>query len=566
MKVRGSPTFVSSLAVVLAGSIVVGCGPSPVPLVLPTSAPATHTAAPIASEPEAVPQRRSSEAFVAAARPDAVVAWVKRMLFAPEVAQLERGLGLAPGSLSTPEGLEALGVDRAGTATLEAFELDARSAAEAERLAHVDRAQPDAELADALVLESKRVQEGFVLTRLRVPAKPGGALRRVVETALQRAHASQWRAPSADVSVLGFEEAIWILRDVPGALEVSIAMGQREIRGALVRSAVAALSAWGEGTLPRLDGDDFALVVHPAAIARAGAWIGVSRTAEVAFGEAIDPSQSRRILVEGFREATQALRLDAPRGAPRYAEVRVAARGPRVVVRSSLAKDEPSFEPSSWSASVDTLVPGASSFVSINGALAYDWPLLPATDGLNPYLGGAAHTAMRESGFAGYLLLLGDAPFFAARLSLELAEPLSQPTRPFLQRFERLGVAMLPRSVVHVGTLVASATEEKAACALSRVDEKCPKAERIPTKGALAQGGFYVSRRRIDDRWVLVASRDKAALDATKIELAHGAHRAVEGALDFDSMFGRKGLGRYRVEVALGADGRSFEATCNPIP
>jgi hypothetical protein len=182
---------------------------------------------------------------------------------------------------------------------------------------------------------------------------------------------------------------------------------------------------------------------------------------------------------------------------------------------------------------------------------------------VNPYRGHAANDAIHEAGAAGMLVIAGDAPFVAARIALETAEELGQPTKAFMRRFERLGVAHVERSIVYVGLVADGADEEHVACALSRTGERCGKDERIPDKGITTVRGYSVARRRIDGRWLILASRERKAIGAAKVSLSQGPAPLVRAALDLKEILGRADLGSFRFDVDLSSDRRSFEAKCH---
>ncbi len=521
--------------------------------------------------------RKSTEAFTVSAHPVPLRAWLSRLFkLAPAStwAKAESQLDLPTGLLTSPTLLDDLGIDANGVLTLETFELDARATAQVKRIENVDRSLADDVLGETLAGEPHQ-RDGWFLTRLRVPVRAGAKLGKIVESSLGHLRASRWQSPSSDVRVFGLHDTLWVLRDVPGSLEIGLAMGPSDLRGSDARVALAALSAWGSAPPLELRESDIVAELHPSAIADAGLWIDLMRVLDVTSSGDVDVEVARRILAQGFREATETLRISAPDGAARYDDLRVTVRGLDITVKSSLASSAPRLDAATWSTDgaglADLAFPTTGSNVATNGALAYAWPLLPRTPGQNPFHGGTARRAVVDAGFAGAVLVLGDLPFLATRLALEGAEPLGQATLPFMRRFERLAVSHPSPTgeSIYFGLLVNDATEEQAACALAREPEKCAKTERIGAKGTTSLKGFFVTRRRVDGRWVVAASPDKALLDKTPLAVKAGARPALRATVDLDANLGKAtgaGLGRWAVVVERSADAASFELTCRPAP
>lgn len=135
-----------------------------------------------------------------------------------------------------------------------------------------------------------------------------------------------------------------------------------------------------------------------------------------------------------------------------------------------------------------------------------------------------------------------------------------------MRRFERLGVADVEGRPLYLGLLRANATDEQAACALAASDETCGKADRLPSSGVASIRGFFVGRRKLAGRWVVVASPKKELAEKGRVEVVAGPRPALGLVLDVGQELGIRQLGRYRIEVQMTPDRRSFQASCVPAP
>ncbi len=557
-----------------------GCGSPPAPPPEAPLAPTAATSAPRPPEPPA-PEghaRASSEGLVARVRATEL-ARARDLLaqIVPPAAIDQAGveLGLDPGTLTTSGALEKLGVDGAGVVTLETFQLDDRAAALADKLGGVQPDRDDASFG-ARYVETYRAARtpGWFLSRVRVPTT-NDVLGDRVESALTRRGGRRSVIADRDTAfTLG--RSVWHVKSEPGALRVELAIGDRPTDGRDVRSALAALGWWSATAAPALASTEtLSLRMRPSVVRESGSLLSSLQLGDDVASTA-DPDAAQLFFARVARESAALRGIDAPDGTPRYDSVVVTGTEKSYALTSTLSAGAEAFRPSDWSTQgADVAVDGATLTVAVNGPLLYGWKVIPTRAGVNPYYLRDINVEGGRAGFPTELLLAGDAPFLLLREAMEEAEALGQATLPWMRKWERLGAVLVTPAggsadTLYFGLLPASTTEEAAACALSRQETRCAPAERLKPKVVTSREGFRVTRRKIDGRWVVLASRSEVILKTAVVHVKSGARPAYAASLD-PAAFGRAlGLGRPLVMptlqggARLAADGRSYTFEIGP--
>jgi hypothetical protein len=494
--------------------------------------------------------------------------------FGPEPLQrFARLLGMQPQVLNGPGVLETLGIDAAGTILLEGFELDARAESQLTRLQGF---RPDLDpelLGEGLLSESRATQAGLVMGRVRVPVRPGGALRSTLERALSESGVRHVANLQGGGRAMATHDVVIVIQEEGSSLDVGFGLvraGSAEARSRLV---VAALKAWAKPKARTLDPTEHAvLTVRPGAVGKSGLIMGMIQT----FGAVRDlnPSQSRRMAAQGFREAAQNLRIDAPDGFPRYDHATLTLKGKTLELVAHLSRETAKLDDAAWKTD-GTVVdfPAADLLLSVNGSLLYGWPMLPPGDGKNPYRGRDLDNVLDDAGISGPVVLGPDMPFFVARAVVEGAENIGQRTLPFMRRFERIGATGIAGDGDPLFfAILAANDEERAKCALAVAETKCKKTDEIPAGKISKRDRFHVERKKVAGRWLFLASENKDNLSKLPAKLSQGARSAYEARFDIDKLTRELGatqktsFGRYRLSAERGTDGKSFRFVAQPAP
>ena len=168
------------------------------------------------------------------------------------------------------------------------------------------------------------------------------------------------------------------------------------------------------------------------------------------------------------------------------------------------------------------MIAGTNGRVSVNGALLYAWPLLPKGPG-NPFRASQVEEAVRKPSWRA-ALLGADLPIYLARDAVEKVSAVAPHTLAFMRRFERLGCATLEKTggLVCFGLMEKGATDASSACALEKDDGPCAAAAKVPLDRPTPRAGLFVTRKKVRDRWVLVAARTKPDLASLALSVVEG--------------------------------------------
>jgi hypothetical protein len=450
-----------------------------------------------------------------------------------------------------------LGVAASTRVVVEGSELDARAAAAAGRWRLYDPSLPRDVVGASLAEEPAAKKQGFVMSRVTVAS---------AETKLPELVAGAFRAESAPTPVEGGRmftrragDAV-VVRTVGGATEVARVVGTSPITPSDAKRVLQALDAWER---PPAESGALRVELRPPAMSLASFWLVTSRGVGPA---TVDPFSAARALEEG----KVALMVDAPEYEPRYAKV-VVEVGPTVVATADLAGSTPPPDPRLWSTDgADVEIDGARGKLSVNGELLFDWPLLPKSVRGNPY---RAHEIDRmvTRPTSRALLLGGELPFYLARLTVEQMEQVGQPTRRFMRRFERVGcVSLVDRggALACFGLVDASATEEQIGCALEPEDRGCATAARLVRDKPVGRAGFWIMRRKVGDRTVLLAARSVDDVKALKPKVVKGKRAAFVADVPPESLGSIPSLAdsAFHLEGKLAGSSLVFEARPIAMP
>jgi hypothetical protein len=543
----------------------------------PSASASAAPGVPLALDVKARPSHDGAVLRVRVSELERLRTLVVGMLGGRDLEDFERELGLDRGLLgrSGGEAFSRLGIDPTGVVTVEAFELDERADAAVGRLRAAmaaDEADRGGKFLDAYHASPR---SGWLLTRASFPVT-GDGLGDRIERALVERGGRRLPIASGEVAyTLG--RAVWHVATAGPKLRVELALGDHVTDPHDVRDALGALAAWAESASSDLAPNEGAsLRMRPAVVEASGLYLGAQRLAELDVGQALDADALRARAARIEDQAAALAGIDAPDGRPRYETVSFSLRGDTLSMTSTLAQGSPPLDKSDFvEDGAEFEVDGSTFRMGVNGAALYGWRILPTAPGVNPYYGRDVKRQMSHADFPAEVLLLGETPFLLARALMEGAEPIGQATLPFMRKWDRLGVAAVARPTrsaeeVFVGVLPAAATEENAACALSQKERGCAQTERIKPKGALSRGGFSITRRKIEGRWVVVASRDPALAKDAVVHVKVGPRPALAFAVDPAALAKDIGLSTggalpsLRAAARRADDGRGYTATLSP--
>ncbi len=572
-------------AALIALGALAACGSPPVStLAGPTpvaSQPAPDASAEAVPAPVVARARPSAEALVGRVRVSAIVA--ARKLLPPFAAkdfgnEITDELGLDRGILTAPDALQKLGIDQAGTITFETFELDEAGAAMGAKLHGLAQVPDDEDLSQSILHEHARTaRPGWFMTRVRVPVS-GDAFGDLLDRGLGRRGARRTEIRSGEVAyTLG--RAVWHTKRDGDSMLVELALSERLTEARDVRDALGALGAWSPTTSqPLLAGEDLVVRMVPSAMTTAGFFLAMQPLGEK-IDKITDPQALRRTLANAYRNARSFDTLDAPEGKPRYASVVITQSGDKTTLTSTFAADTEPPRAEDWADSgVDFTVDGSALGFSINGPLLYGWKMIAGRDGVNPYYGHDIGRTAERADFLAPFLFVGDAPFLFGRAAMEQIEQVGHATLPFVRKWDRVGAAVTTGpwmgidmfNVAFVGILPKTATEENAACALARDDKKCAAKDRLRPNAVANRAGWFVMRKKIDGRWVVMVSRNEASLKTLPIHVTEGARSPFIAMIDpkrtaqILGLTGSFTLPVFHSTLGLANDKKSFTFTLQP--
>ena len=411
-------------------------------------------------------------------------------VFGAARGELEHELGLSPGALSGD--LSELGVDPKRPVVVALAPLDADEESAVDALAAI---APDAANGQQIVdtyLRAKLPLESAM--RVVVPAVHPRDLAKTLGSLVARAG---WTSAGR-----GYTKPHQILEITAGASSVALDLaGAREPKTAF--DALERVMSASREPLPRLEGALHATWV-PASYARLGFLMGMTKVVGAISGESVDASQRARIAAEGSSEASSLFALAGPKGHPTFERVDVSARLEPFAITVRAHPGAGFSMPPTGAFAPSASVSIASARSELGGAVALmrGWPF-PADVVTLARNGGLAAI------FVGLPQLLAEAPRDLPRASHEAA-----PGDEMLGRFERAGQAWTPSGgAIWFGVLPQKTTRAAAQCSLAQ-DGRCTGAAKLPVGKTTKAGHGFAKVIELDRRWVLLLSKDAAALDA----------------------------------------------------
>jgi hypothetical protein len=466
----------------LAGVVLFGaCGGSPPPRDVHIEAP-LPSAAPVAAKPPVHP--------LSVPRDAALVASVDLGGLLKNAAlrgQLETALGLPSGALEP----SALGLDPGRPLVV------AIAGSDAAQRALIDDLRPLARSKQPTPATSRAIRRVLAVPswgtmRVLVPASDPRKLEQTAGALLEKdgwhKRRDGWAKHDATIEVSDDDKSVAF--DFGGGR-----------RGASLRN---------DGAAPALEGHALRATFSPRALADYGFLQGVTTSCEVASGDSIDASQRDRIAAQGFWESGRIYPLatfDA-------VDVELDLLPLEITVRAKPGRAFTMPTPNAFAPSMSIAVDGAVSDFEESRTFALAWT----------FPGGDAEKMlemMRDSGWVGLVVALPHV--IAAGPSIE---------RDFggidMSRFDRSEVVhTAARDAIYVGVLPVGSKRAAAECALAP-STPCKKM-RLKLGAIVAVGDRFGRLVRIQNRFVVVASRDRDALKAKlAARTASGLH--VEAA------------------------------------
>ncbi len=563
------------LVLAFFGSVsLIGCTPAPTPLIIAPPAPvsvASASASASATPPLPPPTAPialdsampASPALVATVSGSALSSLLSIVIAAQPPDQresAERKLNLPRGALSSHTVLSDLGVDmkRPIVVAVASLSTDARPAFEELRSrAQKLLAPPQHEGGSAQAIHAafKNHGDAVLHTRLLVPASDPvrllNALTGILEAAeLPRVAAAAplqavWYRSRVAVALLSNADGVVI--DVVSGFPATAAadrIGER-----IVATLRSTLSGSGQAAAsPPLEGHFARVTFSPASLSELAFIVALSSTHASILGTAGNRDWSA---ARGLLAAAPLLDIVSGDRGPRYERVDIVAdydAGKLSAVETiTFGAAQGPVAPSAWAPTPSIQIPQAQAFLDASRSSVQSIPLARS-----PYIHWG--DLVRGADLLGFGLALATLPAGMGRVPMLWGPGVPDAT---FQRLERYGYALVPKSpeLVFWGLLPPSATAPQAACTLAEPAVDCTKL-RLAAGGVQNIGfGVFARLAAVGKRFVVLTSRDRAALARVDVKLTSAPVAPVHASFTYAALPAQKFF--YETEWLLAPAGPS---------
>ena len=519
--------------------LLAACAPAPsIPTITATPPPPTAVAAapapptPLAPVDPSLPAGSAGLVSLDVAQIDAIAGAALRRMPAADRAESERALHLATGAFADGQIARALGLDPARP-IVASVGLAGAAAVARERLLPLVGTKATA----AALRRSFEGTSGLAITiRAVFPTATDGA---ALEAALAALFAlDRWTTATPPA---GFE-ALYVERNghaaagvsrTAGAVVVDVAMPAGAPRGKAARDAaiealraVRARAPGGPHDAPLpLDGHPARVRYAPSAFADIGLITGVSAVLGALTHASVDDGVRDELAEAGLAEAARSSQLAGAGGRAYFDSIDLTLDGGfgslGFTARAELGPggDLPA---AAWARGPAIAIPGAYAIMDI----ALPWARAWSSFEPDPLAERDVQHAVREAGWTG--AVAGLPLLFAA----EIWDPMRRiAKRPALfQHLDRITIFTAGHSQPdsYVALLAPGVRPADVACALVEQGEPCEPAARLRPGATAKAGNRHARLVQVKGRWAIVLSKDKGAVEKSKLDLAPAAAARLE--------------------------------------